>query len=417
MDTFEGRTRSSLFTTDQVETLLRSLVKIQSPYFHEGSAMAFVKEWLNKRDVPAEIHKYHADVIDFDGVNVAGCFDSGRPGPVIFLGGHLDTVGLCEGWTVPPFEGVRDGDKFYGVGALDMKSGDTALMLVLAALADQIECSPDNFRGRIIYQFESDEEGPYGLGTLALIQDNIGGIRDGADFAIICEPSAGFTETPHPCLCIGARGGYNYKILIHGKSAHAATPEKGINALEDAAKVILAIKDMPRVCDEKLGNSVPCVIDAGTEMSACSVPDHAFVEIFHHCVRSETPETIRREVAAAIDKAGLSGTYEIEFREKPGFGSDGGFIPYCIDENNIYLRSLSDSAEKICGRKVSYSCFQSIGDFNHIGGMLGIPTVLFGPSGSNFHAADEYVMLGEIPEIAASIFDFLIKTNFTDRRE
>lgn len=412
METSGDRSDIFRFTEDQAETLLRSLVSIRSPYFSEAGAMAFVNEWLNGHGVPAGIHEYHADIIGFDGQNVAGCFDSGVPGPVIFLGGHLDTVSLCEGWTRPPFDGVREGDRFYGVGALDMKSGDAALMLALAALAGTIKDRPGQFRGKIIYQFESDEEGPYGLGTLALIHDNVGEIADGVDFAIICEPSAGFTETPHPCLCVGARGGYNYKVRIHGKATHAATPEKGVNALEDAARVILAIKDMPRVQDEKLGNSVPCVIDAGTEGSACSVPDHAFVEVFHHCVRGETLETIRKEVTSALDEAGLAGTYEIEFRAEPGYGSDGGFVPYCIDENNKYLISLSASAEKICGRKVSYSCFQSIGDFNHIGGLLGIPTVLFGAEGANFHAADEYVLLHEVPEIAATICDFLLKTNF-----
>ena len=67
----------------------------------------FAKDWLNERGVPAEIHTfYEGKETMFHGKNVVGIMDSGKPGPVIYLAGHLDTVSLCSGWTKPPFEGV-----------------------------------------------------------------------------------------------------------------------------------------------------------------------------------------------------------------------------------------------------------------------------------------------------------------------
>ncbi|MBR0052152.1 MAG: M20/M25/M40 family metallo-hydrolase, partial [Firmicutes bacterium] len=106
------------------EELLRQLVRIPSPYFHEDAVMDFVLDWLRGEGLPADLHTfYEPQETQFRGKNVHGCLDGGRPGPVIYLNGHLDTVPLSEGWTKPPYEGIVEDGKLYGVGALDMKGG------------------------------------------------------------------------------------------------------------------------------------------------------------------------------------------------------------------------------------------------------------------------------------------------------
>ncbi len=54
-----------------------------------------------------------------------------------------------------------------------------------------------------------------------------------------------------PVICLGARGGYGYSIKIHGKSSHAATPENGINAVDEAGKLIVELSKTISICDEK----------------------------------------------------------------------------------------------------------------------------------------------------------------------
>jgi acetylornithine deacetylase/succinyl-diaminopimelate desuccinylase-like protein len=44
--------------------------------------------------------------------------------------------------------------------------------------------------------------------------------------------------------------------------------------------------------------------------------------------------------------------------------------------------------------------FRSESDANHIAPRLKIPTVLFGPDGANFHAADEYVEIDTMVDTA-----------------
>lgn len=387
--------------------LLRQLVAIKSPYFHEDEVMDFVNNWFAERGVPAEIHTFFEEKeTKFHGKNVVGIMDSGKPGPVIYLGGHLDTVQLCNGWTKPPYDGVIEGDYMYGVGTLDMKSGCAAVMLTLEKFAEE-HFKDNSFKGKLIYHLVSDEEGPYGLGTVYIINDKIHNIQEEADFAIIAEPSAGFTKVAHPCLCLGARGGYNYTIKVHGKSAHAATPELGINAMVDATAIVSELEKIPPEEDDKLGHSTPCVIRMNGGGAACSVPDYAEVEIFHHTVRGETQETIRKRVDKAIEAASVRSKVEVVFRQSPAEGFDGGFDAYCIDENGELLKKLESTVADVCGKPANIAYFQSIGDFNHIGGKLQIPTVLFGAEGENFHSSDERVDLNSALEVAHIISEFV----------
>lgn len=394
-------------TAESFETLLRQLVSIKSPYFHEDEVMDFVNNWFAERGIPAEIHTfYEPKETKFHGKNVVGIMDSGKPGPVIYLGGHLDTVQLCNGWTKPPYEGVVEGEYMYGVGTLDMKSGCAAIMLALEKFAKD-NFKDKSFKGKIVYHLVSDEEGPYGLGTVYIINDKIHNIAEEADFAIIAEPSAGFTKVPHPCLCLGARGGYNYTIKVRGKSAHAATPELGINAMVDASAIVSELEKIPPETDDKLGHSTPCVIRMNGGGAACSVPDYAEVEIFHHTVRGETQETIKKRVDKAIAAANVRSKVEVSFRQSPAEVFDGGFDAYCIDENGEILHTLENTVEKVCGKPANLAYFQSIGDFNHIGGKLQIPTVLLGAEGDNFHSSDERVNLKSALEVAHIISEFL----------
>ena len=101
---------------------------------------------------------------------------------------------------------------------------------------------------------------------------------DKVDFSIVTEPSAGFTASPFPVVCLGARGGYGLDIEFFGKSAHAALPEKGKNAALDAAKVICELENINYIVDEHLGRGDACVVAVESDGGACSVPDYARVK-------------------------------------------------------------------------------------------------------------------------------------------
>jgi len=383
-----------------VKILLGDLIAIHSPYFEEKRIMDYVYEWLTKQGIPAQFHHYHENKItNFKGVNVIGEIQ-GNSGPSILINSHLDTVHICEGWTTDPLKAEVIGNKMYGLGALDMKSGVAAAMLALKAFKKNVK----SFNGKVVYNFVSDEEGPYGLGTNAILED---GLLEDISVAIVPEPSSGFTSESFPCLCLGARGGYSYTVEVSGRSAHAANPDQGICAIEAASKIMLALKSLNLTYDEHLGKGDICIVDFNGGGAACSVADKASFRVFRHIVNGEDKETLRAEVATAAKLADVNVPYTVDFRESPSAGSDG-FMPYKVSYDNKYTQKMIQSIERVTELHPNISYFQSIGDFNYIGSRLNIPTFVFGPGGSNYHSADEFVYLNDVVETAKVIYDYLV---------
>jgi acetylornithine deacetylase/succinyl-diaminopimelate desuccinylase-like protein len=390
-------------TTLETVTLMKELISIPSPYFHEESIMNFTYDWFIENGLNAFIHEYHeAKITDFKGKNVICEINGDSEGPVICINGHLDTVNLCNGWSKDPHAGVVEGDKIYGVGALDMKSGCAATMLAIRKFQELHK----SFSGKILATFVSDEEGPYGLGTNALIED---GLLDNVDFSIAAEPSAGFTHNTFPTVCLGARGGYGLEIELFGKASHAALPKDGISAVLAASKVVCELENVDYIVDEYLGTGAACVVSIESDGGACSVPDYAKIKLFWHIVVGEDEKTIEAEIIKAIERAKIDCTYKINFRQAPSEGAKG-FMPYTVSENNPYVKSFMDSAFNVCNKKATKAYFQSIGDFNYLGSRLNAPVVIFGAEGENFHSHDEYATISSIQKTAEVIYDFLANT-------
>lgn len=382
--------------------LMKKLIAIPSPYFEEKEIMAFTKDWFENHGMKASIHEYHEHkVTGHRGQNIVMDLSGGEPGPTICINGHLDTVKLCGGWTVDPYAGVMDGDKIYGVGALDMKSGCVATMLALKAFHSNYK----SFKGRILATYVSVEEGPYGMGTNALIED---GIISNVDFSIVTEPSAGFTQEPFPAICLGARGGFGLEIEVLGKSSHAALPKDGKSAVLDASRIVCELENVDYIRDEHLGTGNLCVVGIESDGGACSVPDYAKIKLFWHIVVGEDENTIRKEIEKAVERAQIQCDYKINFREAPSEGSKG-FMPYTVNEDHPMVRDFIGSVRKVCGKEPAKAYFQSIGDFNYLGSRLDAPVVIFGAEGENFHSHDEYATLPSIQKTAEVVYDFLVK--------
>lgn len=385
---------------ERIIELMSGLIEIYSPYFEEDEIMEFAYEWLKAGKIPVEYHRYYEGrLTKFKGTNLIGSIKGSKKGPKIYLNGHLDTVTLTEGWTKNPLKATIEGDRLYGLGALDMKGGCAAIMVALEEFIRNVK----DFRGEIIYSLVSDEEGPYGLGTDALILDKI---IDNIDFSIITEPSAGFSQKPFPCVCLGARGGYNYTVNLYGKASHAANPELGIDSILDASKLICELKKTQFQKDPILGKGSLVVIEISGGEAAASVAEKASFTVFRHVVRGEDKEYLIKEVNDAAKRASIRCKYEIVFREAPHEGIDG-FKPYIVEEDNHYHKILQESIKEVTGEYGKISYFSSIGDFNYLGTRVGAPAFIFGPYGENYHSPDEWVSIESIVKSTEVIYNLL----------
>jgi len=386
----------------KVTDLLSKFIRIKSIYLEENEIMTFVHQYLKDNQIDSRIQEYsEKEILDYNGKNVIGSLIGENDGPIIYLNGHLDTVQLTKGWTTDPLDPVVKDNKMYGLGSLDMKSGVVAIILAL----QEFKKNYKDFNGKILYSFVSDEEGPFGLGTDAVINS---GFADEADIAIITEPSSGFSNIDFPCLALGARGGFSYTVDFFGKAAHGANPEEGVSAILSASKFALGIKNVELADDHELGPGSNCIIEINGGGATCSVADYAYVKVFRHINTIENRESIVNEIEETIKKLDIPCDYEISFRKAPSESTDG-FLPYVFKKSDDFVGEFIESIETVAGEKPTLNHFSSIGDFNYVGSRLKIPTLVFGPNGKNYHSPNEYVLIDSVVKTSEVLYDFFKK--------
>ena len=389
---------------EKVEELISALVKIPSPWFEEQEITEFVNSYLKKINLKPWLHKISEQkMTKFEGHNVIAEVGNNN-GPVILLNAHMDTVKICSDWKRDPFGAEVEGNKLYGQGALDMKSGLAAAMVAMELLKG-IE---DKMQGKVLFTAVVDEEGPYGLGTDALIRD---GITDSCDMAIVTEPAAAFAPkgVKNPCLLIGARGRYLYEIKIKGKSAHGAMPYLGVNALVDASKIITALEEMTLGSHPFLGEGSLCVLKIEGGGETISVPDKSRILADRHVVVGETEEQVKKEAEEVIEKLNLKSEVVVGFRDAP-YPEVKGYGSYITSKDHILVREFENSFSELTGQKPILSSFMSIGDFNYLGdkSRANLPTIIIGADGDNVHSPEEYVDLEDATTITRVLTGGLI---------
>ena len=149
------------------------------------------------------------------------------------LNGHIDHVPVGD--MVDPYSGkLMDGAEFgshgeviYGRAACDMKAAVAAMVLAGRALVEKGIRLKGDYKVAAVSQ---EEVG--GAGTKSTIVDS----QFLADVVLI-------GEATNMELSLGHRGSIKYDVIVHGRSCHASAPERGINALYKAMKMIDKIKD------------------------------------------------------------------------------------------------------------------------------------------------------------------------------
>jgi len=143
--------------------------------------------------------------------------------PPICFTGHIDTVPLgAARWTRDAFAGESDGDRLYGRGSTDMKSGIAAFVVAAVELAAELARGP----GLVLVITAGEEIGCEGAKYLA---DH--GLLDRAGAIVVAEPTANYPYVGHKGLAW-------FEVETTGVTAHGSMPEMGDNAIVKMAQVI-----------------------------------------------------------------------------------------------------------------------------------------------------------------------------------
>jgi succinyl-diaminopimelate desuccinylase len=141
--------------------------------------------------------------------------------PLCFTG-HLDTVPLgAAPWQCDPFAAECDGDKVFGRGSSDMKSGVAAM--IVAAL--EIARIPGRKAGLTVVFTAGEETGCDGARYLV----DLPNVLPKAGALLVGEPTG---NVP----LIGHRGALWLRAAFAGVTAHGSMPELGDNAVLKAAR-------------------------------------------------------------------------------------------------------------------------------------------------------------------------------------
>lgn len=143
--------------------------------------------------------------------------------PPICFTGHIDTVPLGSArWSKDAFAGETDGDKLYGRGSTDMKSGVAAFVAAAIELAPHLARGP----GLVLVITAGEEIGCEGARYLADHK-----LLERAGAIVVAEPTANY---PY----VGHKGVAWFEIETFGVTAHGSMPEVGENAIVKMAGVI-----------------------------------------------------------------------------------------------------------------------------------------------------------------------------------
>lgn len=308
--------------------------------------------------------------VERDGHCLVARTSLGLPERVV-LAGHADTVPLNDN-----LPARVEGDRLYGCGTTDMKSG-LAVMLRLAATVP----APNRDVTYVVYDCEEVEAERNGL--LRLAADRPGLLR--GDFAVLLEPSLGEIEG-------GCQGTMRVEVTAKGERAHTARAWMGVNAIHSAGAILDVLRGYepakPVVDGLEFREGLNAVFIRGG-VAGNVVPDECVVTVNYRFAPDKSPadaEAFLRELFAG---------FEVTVTDLSAGARPGLTRPAAADFLTAITGAPDVASAVAAGTARAKLGWTDVARFD----ALGIPAVNFGPGDPTLaHTKGEYV---ELPRIAA----------------
>ena len=393
---------------DELSGLVADLVRRPSLLGQEAEAQAYVADYLRGVGLEPDVWDLSPSVLDLPNAGNSGVPFDGRPnvaavlrgtggGRSLVLNGHIDVVSPepVEAWTHDPWGAGIVGNRMYGRGACDMKSG-LAINLFLAKVFRDLGI---DLKGDLILQSVIEEECT-GNGALDASR------RYPADAAIVTEPTDGGLTQAHV-------GVIWFRVHVTGRAAHAAVAPTGVNAIVKAVPIIRALEDLDRRMNEDRHPAFadldhPINLNIGVIRGGdwpSSVPGACELHCRLSFYPGQTVEEIRREVEEAIQQAAAGDEWLSEHPPTvsyDGFQSAGSVVP----KDAPPVQMLVSWHKKLRGNEPRFLARTGTNDMRYYN-FLGIPACCYGPSGGNLHAADEWLDLDSLVPTAKVLAAFI----------
>jgi len=313
----------------------------------------------------------------------------GNSGRSVIFNGHLDVVDPepVSFWDSDPFEPVIKNGRIFGRGAGDMKSGVAAMTYAVHA----VEKAGFGFQAPVTIEAVIEEE-CCGNGALACMAAGYD-----ADAVLIPEPFG-------PTILTNQLGVLWFKVTVEGKPVHVLEAPAGTNSIEKTFLIIQALRKLEdelnqlRVPEAYQNILHPINLNIGI-LNGGNWPSTVPAKAEMHCRLAYFPGIAYKEICQKINETIQAvQTDDPWLSENPptvefyGFRSDGHMVP----RDKEAFNTLNDCHRMLTGQNAEEyiaTCTTDLRAFHFFG--KGQCTC-FGPSGGNYHGANEWVDIKSI---------------------
>ncbi len=302
---------------------------------------------------------------------------------------HLDTVGV-EHMTRDPFDGVVEGTRVFGRGAVDTKASLAVVLGVLGELRAEGRRPVPTVQ--VVGTVGEEMRGMVGAVRYRdwLLDNDMT-----VDQLIVAEPTG--------CAPVhGHKGGVDFQVIVHGEAVHSAHVSAGINAVSAAARVVAAIDDeharlVGLQWPTPVGAASVATVGITGGIAPNIVPDRCEVVINRRTAPGERVESVVATLGELVVAAARPATVDVEVAD--GFAVDAFYRPPDLP--------LVQRISRLSGEPPAVAAFGSNALFYDD---VATELLVFGPGSiSQAHKAIEWIEIGELVR-AADIYRRL----FTD---
>jgi succinyl-diaminopimelate desuccinylase len=325
----------------------------------------------------------------------------GDGGRVVGLNAHGDVVPPGEGWTHGPYSGEVVDGKLYGRASAVSKSDFASFTFATRAL----EALGLPLRGGVELIFSYDEEFGGDLGPGWLLAKGL----TKPDLLL----AAGFSYQ----VVTAHNGCLQMEVTVHGKMAHAAIPDTGVDALQGAVAILNALYarnvHYKTIRSQVAGITHPYLnvgrIEGGTNTNV--VPGKVVLKLDRRMIPEEVPAEVEAEVRGVIAAAAAN---------LPGITVDIKRLLLAdsmkpLPGNEPLVQALQRHGEAVFGEPIPTSGTPLYTDVR-LFSARGIPAAIYGAGPrtvleSNAKRADEHLVLDDLRRatkvIARTLLDLL----------
>lgn len=356
-------------------TLLSTLVSTRSVYPEEQRIAVCIESYLREWGFTVE-----RVMTEGGRPNLVATF--GKSDKYLAFYGHMDTVPPAGDYLRDPFSVAADGDIVRGLGVCDMKGGLTCILQAAEWAAK------NNLPLKVVFGVDEED---ISRGAHDLVQS---GLLSDVGFMIVAESGQIQDYNQPASVCLGRKGRILFELEVFGKTAHAAESFKGVNAIEQACRLVQGLGTLPLPKHSSLGQTSLVIQGISGQSDSFSVPDRCLVT----ASLLTTPGMLGSDFMASVLELARSLGIEMKIRVKHRATPYGD--AYELDTSNAFYKRVAQEILEPLGVKPIYT--PSVADENVFANRLRIPVLTIGVIGGGDHTGAEWAKLSSFTTVIES---------------